>query len=195
MIAVITLAAVLCVSVMQLPKDSHHFTVLRSIGMTRCQLALLITEETLLLSVPAVLAGIPCGAGLTWLTLRLMLYSGSVPIQVTIPYEALGTVIVLWLTAVMVSRMALFLVAVHTPLAGRIQLQSGKSRWIRRLRGVLIILLVAAFGVTVIFSAMESFKPAYLREYRGLCPSHTIWKDSIVSTAETDLIRQIPGIS
>lgn len=194
-IAVITLAAVLCVSVMQLPKDSHRFTVLRSIGMTKHQLALLITEETLLLSVPAVLAGIPCGAGLTWLALRLMLYSGSVPIQVAIPYEALGAVILLWLAAVMVSRMALFLVAVHTPLTGRMQLQSGKSRWIRRLRSVLIVLLAVAFGVTVIFTAMESLMPAYLREYWGLCPSYTIWKDSVVSTAETDLIRQIPGIS
>lgn len=208
MIAVITLAAVLCVSVMQFPKDSHRFTVLRSVGMTRRQLALLITEETLLLSVPAVLAGIPCGAGLTWLALRLMLYSGSVPIQVAIPFGALGAVILLWLAAIMVSRMALFLVAAHTPLTGRMQLQSGKSRWIRRLRSLLIILLAAAFGVTVIFTAMESLKPAYLREYWGLCPSYTIWKSSVVSaaetdwkdslvvsTAETDLIRQIPGIS
>lgn len=195
MIAVITLAAVLCVSIMQLPKDSHRFTVLRSIGMTKHQLALLITEETIFLSVPAVLAGIPCGAGLTWFALRLMLYSGSVPIQVAIPYEVLGAVILLWLAAVMVSRMALFLVAVHTPLTGRMQLQNGKSRWIRRLRSVLIILLVATFGITVIFTAMESLWPTYLREYWGLCPSYTIWKDSLVPTAQTDLVRQIPGIS
>lgn len=195
MIAVITLSAVLCVFVMQLPNESHRFTVLRSIGITKRQLVLLITEETLLLSVPAVLTGIPCGAGLTWLALRLMLYSGSVPIQVAIPFEALGAVILLWLAAVVVSRAALFLVAIHTPLTGRMQLQSVKSRWIHRLRSILIILLEAAFGVAIIFTAMESRAPAYLREYWGLCPSYTIWKSSTVSTAEIDLIRQIPGIS
>lgn len=195
MIAVITLAAVLCVSVMQLPNESHRFTVLRSIGMTKPQLTLLITEEILLLSVPAFLAGIPCGAGLTWLALRLMLYSGSVPIQVAIPFEALGTMILLWLASVLVSRMTLFLVAAHTPLTGRMQLQSGKSRWIRRLRNMLIVFLVTAFGVMVIFTAMESLAPAYLREYWGLCPSYTIWNSSTVSTVQTDLIRQIPGIS
>ena len=195
MIAVITFVAVLCVSIMQFPNESHRFTILRSIGMTKRQLALLITEETLLLSVPAILTGIPCGAGLTWLALRLMLYSGSVPIQVAIPFEALGVVILLWLAAVLVSRMALFLVAVQTPLTGRMQLQTGKSRWIRRLRSMLIVLLVAAFGVTVIFTAMESVTPAYLREYWRLCPSYTIWKNSTVSAAEANLIRQIPGIS
>lgn len=195
MIAVITLSAVLCVSVMQLPNESHRFTVLRSIGITKPQLALLITEETLLLSAPAVLTGIPCGSGLTWLALRLMLYSGSVPIQVAIPFEALGTVILLWLAAVVVSRTALFLVAIHTPLTGRMQLQSGKSRWIYHLRSMLIVLLVAAFGVVVIFTAMESREPAYLREYWALCPSYTIWKSSTVSTTQIDLIRQIPGIS
>ncbi len=52
MIAVITFVAVLCVSIMQFPNESHRFTILRSIGMTKRQLALLITEETLLLSVP-----------------------------------------------------------------------------------------------------------------------------------------------
>lgn len=195
MIAVITLAAVLCVCVLRLPAESHRFTILRSIGMTKRQLALLITEETLLLSVPAVLAGIPWGAGLTWLALRLLLYSGSVPIQVAIPYKALGAVILLWLAAVLASRMALFLVAVHTPLTGRMQLQSGKSRRIRRLHGMLIFLLMAAFGVTVIFTAVESREPTYLREYWGLCPFYTIWNDSLVPDAQTDRIRQIPGIS
>ena len=66
---------------------------------------------------------------------------------------------------------------------------------IRRLRSKLIVLLVAAFGVTVIFTAMESVTPAYLREYWRLCPSYTIWKNSTVSAAEANLIRQIPGIS
>lgn len=195
MIAAVTLAAVLCVYIMRLPAESQRFAVLRSVGMTRKQLSLLIAEETLLLCVPAVLAGIPCGAGMTWLALRLMLYSGSVPIRVFIPFEALGTVILLWLAAVLVSRMTLFLAAVHTPLTGRMQLRQGKRKGIRRLRSALIGSLAAAFGAVVIFTAMESREPSYLRKYWELCPSYTVWKDETVSKPLADRIRQIPGIS
>ena len=195
MIAGITFAAVACVFVMQLPLESHRFTILRSIGMGKRQLALLIAEETLLLSIPAILAGIPWGAGLTWLGLRLMLYSGSVPIQVAIPFNALGGVIVLWLAAVMVSRTALFLAAVQTPLTGRMQLQSGKNRLIRHLRGVLIGALLVVFSAAVIYTGMESLRPAYLMEYWKLCPSYTIWKDDLISSEEVNRILQIPGIS
>lgn len=196
MIAMVTLVAVLCISTMQLTEESHRFVTMRSIGITRWQMALLITEEILLLSIPAALLGLPCGAGLTWLALRLMLYSGSVPIQVAIPWEALGSVAFLWLAAIWVSRMVLFLVVVHTPLTGRMQLQSRKSRRIRRWRSGLIVLLVAAFGGIVIFTAMESMKPAYLREYWSLCPSYTVWeKERTVSVSQTDIIRQIPGVS
>lgn len=195
MIAAITLAAVLCISIMQLPTESRRFTVLRSIGMTKPQLALLIAEETLILSLPAVLAGIPCGAGLTWLSLRLMLYSGSVPIQVAIPFDALWSVISIWLAAVLLSRMALFLVAVNTPLTGRMQLQNNKSQRIRRWRNVLIVALVAMFGTVTVFTVMESVQPAYLREYWSLCPSYTIWKSETVAAAQAELIRHIPGIS
>lgn len=196
MIAAITMAAVLCVSAMQLPNESHRFVVLRSVGITKRQLALLIAEEILLLCVPAIFAGIPCGAGATWLALRLMLYSGSVPIQVAIPFEALRGVILLWLVTVLVSRMVLFLVVIHTPLTGRMQLQSRKTRRLRRWNRVLILLLVAAFGAVVIYTAMESLTPAYLREYWALCPSYTVSeRERTVSVAQTDIIRQIPGVS
>lgn len=196
MIAAITMAAVLCVSAMQLPNESHRFVVLRSVGITKRQLVLLIAEEILLLSVPAIFVGIPCGAGATWLALRLMLYSGSVPIQVAIPFKALRYVILLWLVTVLVSRMALFLAVIHTPLTGRMQMQSKKIRRLQNWNRALILSLVVAFGVVVIYTAMESLTPAYLREYWALCPSYTVWDSSgTVSTAKTDLIRQIPGIS
>lgn len=89
LIAVVTMIAVLCVYITQMSREIHSFAILRSIGITRLQMALLVLAETLLLLLPAVALGIPCGAGLTWLALRLMLYSGSVAIQVAIPYGTL----------------------------------------------------------------------------------------------------------
>ena len=193
-IAAVTMIAVLCVYIMQLSGEIHSFAVLRSIGITKLQMALLLLMETLILILPAVLLGIPCGAGLTWLALRLMLYSGSVAIQVAIPYDTLLSVIGLWVAAVLVSRIIMFIVTVHTPLTGRMQMQSSKSRWVVRFRSALIILLVSAFGAVTIYTDMESIRPAHLREYWSLCPAYTIWEDGTVSASKTDLIRQVPGV-
>lgn len=193
-IAAVTMIAVLCVYIMQMSGEIHSFAVLRSIGITKPQMALLLLMETLILIIPAIALGIPCGAGLTWLALRLMLYSGSVAIQVAIPYDMLLTVIGLWVAAVLVSRIIMFIVTVHTPLTGRMQLQSGKSRRVKRLRSALIVLLVSAFGAVSIYTDMESLRPSYLREYWSLCPAYTIWEDGTVSVIKTDLIRQVPGV-
>lgn len=193
-IAAVTMIAVLCVYIMQMSSESRSFAVLRSIGITKAQMALLLLLETLILILPAILLGVPCGAGLTWLALRLMLYSGSVAIQVVIPYDTMLTVIGLWMAAVLISRLVMFAVTVHTPLTGRMQLQSSKSQWVRRFRSALIILLVSVFGATAIFTDMESIRPAHLREYWSLCPAYTIWEDGTVSESKTDLVKQVPGV-
>ncbi len=194
-IAAVTMIAVLCVYIMQMSGEIHSFAVLRSIGITKPQMALLLLTETLILMLPAVALGIPCGAGLTWLALRLTLYSGSVAIRVAIPYDALLAVIGLWAAAVLISRLIMFLVTVHTPLTGRMQLQSGKSRQVKRLRSALIVLLLSAFGAVTIYTGMESIRPSYLREYWSLCPAYTIWEDTTVSVTKTDLIRKVPGVA
>ena len=193
-IAAVTMIAVLCVYIMQMSSEVHSFVVLRSIGITKLQMALLLLMETLILIIPAIVLGIPCGAGLTWLALRLMLYSGSVAIQVAIPYNTLLTVIGLWVAAVLVSRIIMFIVTVHTPLTGRMQLQSGKSRRVKRLRSILIVLLVSAFGAVTIYTDMESIRPTHNREYWSLCPAYTIWEDGTVSVTKTNLIKQVPGV-
>lgn len=193
-IAAVTMIAVLCVYIMQMSSEIHSFAVLRSIGITKIQMALLLLMETLILIIPAIVLGIPCGAGLTWLALRLMLYSGSVAIQVAIPYDTLLTVIGLWVAAVLVSRIIMFVVTVHTPLTGRMQLQSGKSRRVKWLRSALIVLLVSAFGAVTIYTDMESIWPTHYREYWSLCPDYTIWEDGTVSVTKTNLIKQVPGV-
>lgn len=193
-IAAVTMTAVLCVYIMQMSGEIHRFAVLRSIGITKPQMTLLLLMETLILILPAIALGIPCGAGLTWLALRGMLYSGSVAIQVAIPYDTLLAVIGLWAGAVLVSRLIMFALTVHTPLTGRMRLQGGKSRRVKRLRSALIILLLCAFGAVTIYTATESIRPNYLREYWSLCPAYTIWEDATVSITETNLIKQVPGV-
>ena len=195
LIAAVTMIAVLCVYIMQMSGEIHSFAVLRSIGITKPQMALLLLAETLILILPAIALGIPCGAGLTWLALRLMLYSGSVAIQVAVPYDALLAVIGLWVAAVLLSRLIMFAVTVHTPLTGRMQLQSGKARRVKGLRSALILLLLSAFGAVTIYTGMESIRPAYLKEYWSLCPAYTIWADTTVSVTETNLIKQVPGVA
>lgn len=193
-IAAVTMIAVLCVYIMQMSGEIHSFAVLRSCGITKPQMALLVLTETLILMLPAIVLGIPCGTGLTWLALRLTLYSGSVSIQVAIPYDTLLAVIGLWMAAVLISRLIMFFVTVHTPLTGRMQMQSGKSRQVNRLRSMLIILLLSAFGAVSIYTDTESIRPNYLREYWSLCPAYTIWEDTTVSATKTDLIKQVPGV-
>lgn len=195
LIAAVTMIAVLCVYTMQMSNEIHSFAVLRSIGITKPQMALLLLAETLILILPAIALGIPCGAGLTWLSLRLMLYSGSVAIQVAVPYDALLAVIGLWAAAVLLSRLIMFAVTVHTPLTGRMQLQSGKARRVKGLRSALILLLLSAFGAVTIYTGMESIRPNYLREYWSLCPAYTIWAHGTVTTAQTNLIKQVPGVA
>lgn len=195
LIAAVTMIAVLCVYIMQMSGEIHSFAVLRSIGITKPQMALLLLMETLILIFPAIALGIPCGAGLTWLALRLMLYSGSVAIQVAIPYDTLLAVIGLWVAAVLLSRLIMFAVTVHTPLTGRMQLQRGKARRVKGLRSALILLLLSAFGAVTIYTDMESIRPSYLREYWSLCPAYTIWDDTTVSVTETNLIKQVPGVA
>ena len=194
LIAAVTMIAVLCVYIMQMSGEIHSFAVLRSIGITKPQMALLLLTETLILILPAIALGIPCGAGLTWLVLRGMLYSGSVAIQVVIPHDTLPAVIGLWVAAVLLSRLIMFAVTVHTPLTGRMQLQSRKARRVKRLRSTLILLLLSAFGAVASYTGMEAIRPSYLREYWSLCPAYTIWKDTTVSVTETDLIKQVPGV-
>ena len=197
MIAVVTMIAVLCAYIMQMSNEIHSYAVLRSIGITKMQMAQLLLLETLLLVLPAIVFGIPFGAGLTWVALRMLLYSGSVPIQVSIPIGALLAVVGLWITAVIISRLIMFTVTVNMPLTGRMQLQSRKSRRATRIRSVMIILLLSALSFVVIFTDIESVRPAYLRKYWSLNYDYLVNElggVSMLPIRKAEMIKQLPGI-
>ena len=83
-------------------------------GHDRGQLWQLCLTETGLLLLPALVLGVPLGAGLTWVGLRLLAYTDSVPVKVALPWGQLGLLVVLWLAVTALARTLLFWVAVRT---------------------------------------------------------------------------------
>ena len=164
MILAVAGVSVLCVYLMQLPGDVHSFVTLRSLGMTRGQLWQLCLTETGLLLLPALVLGVPLGAGLTWVGLRLLAYTDSVPVKVALPWGQLGLLVVLWLAVTALARTLLFWVAVRTPLTGGFQLRQGAARRVRWLRNGLIGVLLCVFGMVTVMPLLESQTPLLVRE-------------------------------
>ena len=194
LIAVIALMAVFCIYMMNLPAEVHSFAVLRAIGITKGQLLLLMLFESLLLAVPAVLLGVPLGAGLTWLALRLLVYSGSVAIRVALPYAMLKTLFALWLLVILLARLVIFLITLHTPLTGRMQMQARKARRAARLRRTLAVLLLALFGTAAVYTAGEALWPRLSRATYAASPDYVIESNASASVALVGQLAEIEGI-
>lgn len=205
MIAVVAMLAVLCAYMMQLPAEAKSYATLRGIGITKTQLACLMLTESALLCAPAVLLGIPLGISLTWLALRLLMYAGSVPIQVDVPYKTMALIMLLWLVMVLLSRLIVFFVTIRTPLVRHFQLQAAKARHAKRYRSALITLLVVAFSTVSVFTVLESLHPIYTRQWWKSCPAYVLWASqagtdteksfpSAVNQENLDLIKKVPGV-
>lgn len=195
LIAAVALTAVLCVHMMCLSTEVHSFSVLRSLGITRAQLLTLTMLEGLLLAVPAVALGIPLGVLLTKLALRLLLYSGSVPVQAGVPTESLKLLLVLWLAVIVLARLIVFAVTVRTPLTGRMQLQEQKARSARRLRSVLTVLLLAAFGTAVTYTISTSLQPLYVRDLYLRSAAYRInGRDALIPDELAEKVGRVPGV-
>lgn len=197
LVAAVAFMAVLCVYIMQLPAQVHSFAILRSIGITKGQLLLLALIESLLLAVPAAALGLPLGAALAWAALRLLMYSGSVPIQVAVPYDLLGKLFLLWVGVILLSRLVIFFITVRTPLTGRMQMLAGKTRQTKRLQTALIALMLAVFGTVAAYTTAESREPVYWQDWYGRIPDYKIESQgrSPISLDTAQMIGRIPGIS
>ena len=152
----VTMLAVACAYLLQLPSEQHRFAVLRSIGATREQLAGLIGAETLILALPAALLAIPGGALGTKLALALLVFSSdSLPVVVAIPWGQLALAALLWVLAILAARFVLFGVVMAMPLTGRFSLKARTARRLRLLRGGMAAGLLSLFGLTVIFCSFQ----------------------------------------
>lgn len=193
-IAVITMLAVLCSYIILLPGEIQSYCTLRGLGLTRGQMGIIMHTEALLLCVPAILLGIPFGMGLTWLILRLQVYTGSVPIQVYIPVDTLLAVGLLWIGMVVISRFFVFIMAAHAPILGRGQLQSRKHRFVRRFRSCLIVTMSILLGAVIIYTETESLEPRHRYQQLVNMPDYMIYAGSEpLSREDIALLRQVPG--
>lgn len=198
LMAITSLVAVFSVFFLQMKDSFHTYATCRSIGMTKKQLSMLLSIETLFLVVPAVLLGTALGAGLTFLSLRLLMYSGSAPIQVSIPMKPLIIAILLWVVCTVLCRLVLFFIASHAPLTGEFQIGGHTSKKLHRLTGFAISVIVVLFGASAFFTRMQCIAPMYRFQYWTLFPSYTVYSSSngrnTVSERDKRLIEHVPGL-
>ncbi len=194
-IAAVALLAVLCIYIIQLPTEAKSFATLRAIGITRGQMGALLLTESFLLCLPALLLGVLCSFGITWLALRLLVYAGSVAIQVSIPWETVHTVVLLWVGVVALSRLLVYFITLRTPLTGRIKMQRKKAHRAKTFRSAIIFLLLSAFGFVVAFTSIEVLSPNDKRKSWNGYAAYTLWKEGTLPQSEVELIQKIPGIS
>lgn len=159
LVALVAVAAVLCIYLMQLPQELIGFGTLRSIGMTRSQLAGMLAMEALMLCLPAALLGTGLGAAATWAALRLLMHSENLLIRLAIPWGRMLGVLVLWGCGVLTARLFPFVITLHMPLTGRFQLPRAQASHVRRLRQGGIAILLALFGVAILFPCFETVAP------------------------------------
>ena len=88
-----TVIAVVCIYAVQLRKQVRGIALFRSIGITKRQLRLLLTFETLILCLPALGAGTLLGTIITKLILKLFVYAKSAPVQVDVPLSQLAVTV------------------------------------------------------------------------------------------------------
>ncbi len=194
LIAVVAMLAVLCIYIIQLPAEIKSFTILRSIGITKGQMGLLLVTESLLLAIPALLCGIPLSVGITWFAMKTIVYAGSVAIQVVIHWSAIGTIVVIWIVVIIISRLLVYLITLRTPLTGRMQIQNTKARRVKLFRSTTILLLLVAFGFVTVFTAMEPLPYNDNKKHWASYPAYTLWTSGTISETDAELIEQIPGI-
>lgn len=208
-IALVAMLTVLCSYTIQLPFEIKSFSILRSIGITRSQMLFLIVVEALLLCTPAILLGIPSGLITTWLILKCYVYTGSVPVLVSVPHDVLYSIILLWLAIIIISRLVVFLISIRAPLTGSMHFKIKKYHRLSKICNILIVLLISLFGAVVTFTEMSSLSPKEkIFQAKGM-PSYTIGLPIEVEVAagqtpktwfipltenEIALIKEVPGV-
>lgn len=198
MIVLLTFISVICLEIIRLPSTTHSFSVLRSIGMSKKQLALMQLSEILIIGIPAILLGIPLGAGLTWIALRLTLFSGIVPIQVYLPYDMMFFIIALWIAAIILSRLIIFAFTLRVPMTGKLQMSTPKTKRAKVLRSGFIILLLCIFSECVVFTGIHSLAVVLYKEQISYSPSYYLYRiqnESYFYEDDINAVKEIPGIS
>lgn len=196
MILAVALLSVICIYGIQLRDQAQQYAIFRSIGITRRQLIVMLLYETLCLCIPAILLGVLVGICGTWALLRLVIYSGTVPIAVSIPWDMLAGMSGVWGIGVLLARIAVFTAAVRTPPVRRVR-RHGKLP-----RRAMITALSALLCVVVYYIGLESLEPVLQYRYWDSTPDYVIYRShrseslgtKTVSGQDADRIASVPGI-
>ena len=175
-ILAVTLLSVVCIYAIRIQDEARQLATFRSIGITKRQLCVMLLYETLCLGVPAMLLGAGAGALGIWALLRLTLYLGSATIVIAIPYTLLAAAASLWLLGVLAARLAVFLVALRSPLTGRFHVARKKARRYRNLQRMLIGGLSALLCAAVVFTVLESLNPLPMIRYMSSLPDYRVYR-------------------
>lgn len=203
-ILIITLVAIAFTYLLQLKKQTYSYSVMRSVGMTRLQLARMVCYETMLLCTPAIIIGAIIGSSLIVVALKLLVYGGSISIQLYYNLGLLSIEILLWFATVLLSRILVFFIAVRTPLTGHLDMRQSQKKIIYCLKEVCVFAICTCFGMVIIFTGIMSLDPNRRREFVNTCPTYVLWpndEDVLSETVEKqnmtdfdiDNISIIPG--
>ncbi len=198
----VTVFAVLCIYAIQMQKQVRQYALFRSIGIKKSQLRKLVLFETLLLCVPAAVFGAAFGAFGTWAVLKLAVYSGSVPVQVSIPWTLLGPLALVWFFGIVLARLVILQIALREPLTGRIAMESKKARRWKRAQKALIGALSALFGAVTVFTVMNSSVFFNRIDIQSNYPSYTFnngggyaeKKGPLITEKLIQTLEAVPGV-
>ncbi|MCD8108193.1 MAG: ABC transporter permease [Oscillospiraceae bacterium] len=202
LILAITLLAVVMIYILQMQSEVRRIVRFRSIGASKGQLRLLIFLETMILCIPAMIMGVLFGALGIRAVLALSVYSGSVDIAVSIPWNYLALVVTFWIIGVLAVRLLTFQVALATPLTGRMGMQTNKNKLFKNFRSALIMLMATMLCVSVVFSAINIAEP--LSEYNYWTSRWSYYvvirgrynnDENTMSSEDIALISEVPGVS
>ncbi len=202
LILAITLLAVVMIYILQMQSEVRRIVRFRSIGASKGQLRLLIFLETMILCIPAMILGVLLGTLGIRAVLALSVYTGSVDIAVSIPWNYLALVVAFWILGVLAVRLLTFQVALATPLSGRMGMQTNKNKLFKNFRSALIMLMATMLCVSVVFSAINIAEP--LSEYNYWTSKWSYYvaitgrynnNENTMSSEDIALISEVPGVS
>ena len=127
-ILVVTAVSILFIYILQFERLAHNYSIMRSTGMTKKQLLVLNIYEPVIMCVPAILLGAIIGIFIIYFSMKMIMYGGSVPVQMSIPIVKMAGAILLWIGTVIVGRLIVFALTMRVPLVGKISLKRGKRK-------------------------------------------------------------------
>ncbi len=195
-IIIVTVAAVSIVYMLGLSDMVRSYSVMRSIGATRKQLAKLMMYETVILCVPAVIPGTIFAVLALTLTLKMIVFSGSVKIILSIPWLAIFGEVLLWSGAVAATKYCIYIVACKNDLTGKMQLAQKKAGVYRSLKNAAVYFICICFGIITIYLGIGTEKLIVDRNKENSLATYRIvaLDYSVVPTDALEKIKKIPGI-